>query len=108
MAKLMQMHNGREKMVRNRFGGDNKRGRDYDSTVRHRRERVLHLSIVEQLAETRDMLADRATTKVTATANRFCHIAQTDAPTDGVIRIDDAALTLRYEGGKLASAHCRG
>jgi hypothetical protein len=103
MANFMQQHNGRVKMVRNRFGGDNKR--DHDSS--NRRRRLETIIAEEQIRTARISLGDVDTTPTTPAGTRFCPIAQCPAPMTGEVRTS-GGLTLRYEDGKLASASCRG
>jgi hypothetical protein len=107
MANLQQMQNGRVKMVRNRFGGENKRPRvdEYGSS---RRSRLDTLITNEQVAEIDDVLRED-TSRATPVPTRFCPTAQAPAPINGVVhqRGDDCDIVLKYEGGKLASAHCR-
>src|SRR5437868_5950935 len=108
MAKLMQLQNGRTKMVRGRFGGDNTRLRDDWST--DRRQVMARILDADHRTEVGAVLTEHQPVDRNQPAGRFCPIAQQDVPTSGAIRTgeDGCDITLVYDDGRLRSAHCRG
>ncbi len=108
MANFTVLQNGKLKVQRGRFGGDNKRPGDYGKTRRDILSEIAASEAYQDIATSHKLGCGRVVAN--APVEALCAITGQVRPDDGIVHGSagsDVCISITYKGGRIQSAHVR-